>query len=130
MKKRLGLKEIRIDLGMFKYTIICVVGPYDRLPKYLAWKNDISAGEATRSLNPEGYKGLTFCYDKRAVPIVWIPKAPSEPGDVATLAHEMIHAMFFFFRWVEMPVGDDSEEVLAHGVAHCVTTVLTELAKK
>ena len=38
IKKDFGLNEMRIDMGLFDFTILCVVGEYKKLEKYIQWK--------------------------------------------------------------------------------------------
>lgn len=128
MKTKHGLSEIRVSMGMFLYDIICVVGPFKNLEKYLRWKfeNNGKMPEEWTNSNPKGL----CCYSPGYVPVIWLPEKPKTTEQHGTLAHEAFHAMYHLFDWAGMKVTRDTEEVMAHGIGHIVRTILEALYKK
>ena len=119
---KFGLKEIRIEMGMFDFSVLCIVGHRKNVDKYIRWKyNDpnFDSGEH----NQRG-----FCFARKGyVPVIWIPRKPKTPREYATLAHECIHAVWDLFVWADMPISRDTEEVMTHATAHLITTILNKL---
>ena len=35
---KFGFKEIRINMGLFDFDIICIIGDYKNINKYIQWK--------------------------------------------------------------------------------------------
>jgi hypothetical protein len=119
----LKLKEIEIYMGLFDFNITCVIGDFDQTLKYVAWKfedEELDGNEINKGYEPRGK-----CFMRRGyVPIMWLPKRPTKPRELATLAHEAIHAALFMFDWASVPQGADTEEVLGHTVGHIVNEIL------
>lgn len=125
----LGLKEIRVHFGTFDYVIICLVGSYKNVERYVAWKfeeKEIPISETQRQYGARG----RFFYRIGFAPIIWIPKRPTTPREHATLAHEMLHAIQEMMDWAAIPFTFDTGEVFCHALAHGINTVLQELAPK
>lgn len=122
-KVEFKLKEIEIYMGMFDFRIICVIGDFDETLKYVAWKFEDE--EMDGDVINKGYEPRGKCFMRRGyVPVIWLPKWPIKPRELATLAHEAIHAALFMFDWASVPQGVDTEEVLGHAVAHIVNKIL------
>ena len=43
-----------------------------------------------------------------------------------TDAFECLHTMYHVQRWAGFPLGDETEEVMAHGMAHIINAVLSK----
>ena len=126
--KELNLKEVYIHMGIFDFSIYCIVGEYEHALKYAAWKfedEEPDAEEVCRGYAPRGQ----CLFRKGYTPVIWIPSVPSTPREYATLAHESIHAVMHMLDWAAVPVTVDTEEVLTHSTAHLVNGILTKLGK-
>jgi hypothetical protein len=128
--KKTGLKEYNVHFGMFDFSFNCIVGDYKQLPKYLAYKFE-STEEKMREWNEQvdyGYtpRGRWFRHGDHC-PVVWIPKKPKTPREIATLAHEILHVVYELCRWAAIPLDASSEEVRTHAQAHALTTLLKEI---
>lgn len=124
--KKLKLKEYRCTMGLFEFAVICVVGDYKKIEEYVCWKFD------DKDFNLEswdnGYECRGKCFYRRGyVPIIWIPRSPQTNRELATFAHECLHAVFHMFEWAGLPVTRDTEEVMTHAQAHLVNTFLDDL---
>ncbi len=125
-----GLKEYRVHFGLFDFSFNCVVGDYQQLPKYLAYKWEASE-EWVREWNVEldkGYspRGRWFKFGEYA-PVIWIPKKPTTPREIATLAHEILHVVYELCRWASIPLTTDTEEVRTHAQAFALTELLEKI---
>lgn len=124
--RELGLKEVSVHMGMFDFGVNFVMGDYNKIGEYVAWKFD------DKDFNPTdwdmGYEPLGKCFFRKGFrPIIWIPKKPRIAREYATLSHECLHAIFLLFEWAGMPVNRSTEEVMAHAQAHLVSTILENL---
>lgn len=123
MVKKFGLKEIKVSMGLFDFDVICVIGNYKNLGKYIQWKfEDKDFDPANFDLEYE-CRGKC-CFRRGYVPVIWIPRKPKTAREHATLAHECLHAVFHLFEWANLPVNRDTEEVMTHAQAHLVTNFL------
>lgn len=126
--KSLGLKEVRTSMGMFDFDVICVVGEYFAATKFVARKFEDEFFLEIAEDSNKGYVPRGKCFYRTGyVPIIWLPGKPKSPREVATLAHECLHAVMHLFDWAAVPVTRDTEEVFAHAQAHLVTNILTKL---
>ena len=94
--KKLGLKEINIHMGLFDYTIICIVGKYESMNEYIQMKfddKDFDLYEWDKGFEP---RGKCF-YRAGFVPVIWIPRYPKTPREHASLAHECLHSIYHLF---------------------------------
>lgn len=116
--KKLGYKEIVINMGMFDNDIIAVIGDNKNLQEYIRFKyecdNDIEVSN--------GYGYCFYC--EGYLPIIWIPKYPRTPKEYGTLAHECFHAAMHLSRWANIKVDENSEEVVAHATGFLVKSIL------
>jgi hypothetical protein len=122
--KRFHLKEATVNMGLFDYSIVFVVGYLKYLEDYVKWKFD----DKKFSLEKDGggYGALGKCLNKKGfVPIVWVPKKPETPKEYGTLCHECIHAVASLFDWAGITVVGETEEVFAHSVSYLVGSFLT-----
>lgn len=125
---QLKLKEIRVSMGLFDFDVVCVVGDYENACKYTAWKFEDKFVEELGIESNYGYEARGKCFFRAGyVPVIWIPAKPKTPREIATLAHECLHAVFHLFEWVALPVSRDTEEVMTHAQAHLVTNILKGL---
>lgn len=128
-KKKYGFNEIRINMGMFNFTVICIIGDYKNCGKYIQWKFE------DKDFNPEnwdmGYeaKGKVF-FRRGFVPVLWLPRKPKNVDEYATLAHEALHCVFHLFEWANLSMSRETEEVAGHAVSHIVKSVLSDAHPK
>lgn len=121
--EKLGLKEIEVHMGMFDFSINVVIGSYKNLEEYARFKlhdNEFNLASTDSDYLPRGkclYKGGYR-------PIIWIPKKPRTSREFATLAHESLHAMYHVHRWAGFTLSDETEEVMTHGMAHIIFSIL------
>lgn len=127
--KQLGLDVVDTHMGLLDYIIRCVFGDEHKAYEYAAYVFE-QKWDAEHVLNDEQKgnvaRGVTL-YQTGYVPIVWLPKLPTEPREHATFAHEVIHAVYHLFDWANIPISRDTEEVFAHSVAHVINNVLPKL---
>lgn len=122
--KRLGLKEIEVNMGMFDYSINVVIGDYAGLNEYVRFKLDDE--EYDNAEYDKGFQPRGRCmYRPGFTPIIWIPRKPKTSREHATVAHESLHAMYHVVRWAGVPTDDSTEEVMTHGMAHIINTILS-----
>lgn len=124
--KKFNLEEIEISMGMFDFSVICVVGKYQNLGKYIQWKfEDKSFDPKNFDLNYE-CRGK-FLFKIGYVGVIWIPRKPKTAREYATLSHECLHAVFYLFDWACLRINKETEEVMAHAVSHLITNILNKL---
>lgn len=128
--KKYKLKEIRIDMGIFDFTCVVIIGSYDSAAKYCASIFESNEFEVFAHESNGGYipRGKTF-FRTGYVPVVWIPGQPRSAREYATLAHEAVHVLVHLFEWAGMNMNSETEEVFAHALAYIVATTLQELKK-
>jgi len=115
-----GLREKIVHLGVFDFSVVCVVGKYENLGKYLRWKfedNSLDLDDFYDGYKPRG----KCCFCRGYVPVVWIPRLPQTPREHATLAHECLHAVYHLFDWASLPLTSDTEEVMTHSMGYLIS---------
>ena len=126
--KELNLKVVHVHMGIFDFEVIGVIGDYSKMSEYIQWKfeeKDFDADSWDMEYVPRGK-----CFFKQGyVPVIWIPRKPKTAREHATLAHESLHAVFHLFEWANLPLTRDTEEVMAHAMAHIATTLIDSLNK-
>lgn len=125
MMSRFGLKEVRVDMGLFDFTVVCIVGDRANVQRFIRWKFDDMEFE-NKAINPLG----SCYYHPGYVPIIWIPRRPRSAREYGTLAHECVHAMERLMEWASIPPTEDTEEIVCHGVGHLMTEILNQLKPK
>ena len=114
-----GLKSITVKMGMFDFSVRCLIGKQEDAEKIIRTKLELDEDFDS------GYQARGKTYFRTGyVPIIWIPKRPKTPLEYSTLAHECIHAMMYLYDWTGMEVNPGNEEVLCHGTAHLMRTIL------
>ncbi len=120
-KKWKGITENRVHMGAFDFTVIVVVGDYKTACAYALWKFE----DKETKIDDMGYDCRGKCFFRRGyVPIIWIPHKPKNNREVATYAHECLHAVFHLFEWANLPLTRDTEEVMTHSMAHLIANGL------
>jgi hypothetical protein len=122
--KRLGLQEIYVHFGTFDFATYCIVGPWQSVAPYIAWKLDYPSFEWDGSES----RGHHF-YKAGYVPVIWIPRRPRTPREYGTLAHEVLHVVRDLGEWIGINFTNETDEVFCHATAHAMTTILEELRK-
>ncbi len=118
--KEFGLVEKRIPMGLFDFTVLCVIGKYDGLESYIQWKFEDKDFSLRDDYEPRGW----CIYCPGYCPVIWIPKKPRNPREYATLAHECLHAVYHLFDWAGIKMTRDTEEVVTHSMAHIINSIL------
>lgn len=123
--KELALEEIYVHMGMFDFAVYCILGDYDNSCKYVAWKFEEPEFENLAQDSNKGYRprGKTF-FRSGYVPVIWIPSKPTTPRELATLAHECLHATFRMMDWAGVPAIIETDEVICHAMAHLMNQIL------
>ena len=124
-KKILGrLREVRVHMGQFDFTIWAIIGPLEDAQKYVEWRLDCVLAEP----DVGDVDGLCFEGAPGKGPVIWLPRVPRSADDIGSLAHEACHAVReMMVDWAGMRLNRDSDEVLCHGVGHVVKTVLSSV---
>lgn len=120
--KELGLKEYRLNMGIFEFDVVGVIGEYSKMGEYIAWKFDDKGFDPSQWDNGYEARGKVF-YRHGYVPILWLPKLPKTKREHGTLAHESLHVVFHLFEWASLPISRDTEELAGHTVGHIVTNL-------
>ena len=127
--KKLGLQVFDTHMGLFDFSVRCVIGEQEKALEYVAhiFEDNIeSMPDSNR-----GYEARGVCYFRTGyVPIVWIPKYPETSREYATLCHEIIHSINHLFDWAAVPLSKDTEETFAHSVAHVINNILEKAKSK
>lgn len=123
IKKEFNLDEVRVNMGMFDFSVLCVIGKYENLTPYIKWKFD------DKEFNVQnfdvGYESLGKCLFRTGyVPVIWLPRKPRNAREHGTLAHECLHAVWHLFEWASIPITRDTEEVMTHALSHLVSSIL------
>lgn len=127
--KKLGVEVLDTHMGLFDFSVRCVIGKQEKAEEYIAHIFEDKYEELPDG--SRGYEPRGVTYFKRGyVPIVWIPKYPETSREYATLAHEIIHAINHLFDWSGTPTNRDTEEVFAHSVAHVMDSILDKMKPK
>lgn len=121
--KKWKLKEKIIHMGAFDYSVIVVIGDYGEACKYALWKCDDNITKPEDFGGAYEARGKCFFRDGY-VPIIWVPKKPQTAREHATFAHEALHAVYHVFNWAGIPLSPQTEEVMAHCMAHIIANAL------
>ena len=117
-----GLREIRINLGLFDLNVLFVFGEHSKLEKYLRWKYEDKTITLVET-KPNIPRGQT--YGKPGyVPVVWMPRLPKTISEIATLAHESSHVMTAVLDWLDTPESRAADEIRGHGIGLLVRRIL------
>ena len=121
--KKFNLREKHIHMGAFDFSVVVVFGDYKEACKFVLWKFD-DKGTNLEALD-KGHIPRGECLFRRGyIPIIWLPRKPKTAREHATLAHEALHAVWHMFEWASIPTNRDTEEVMAHSMAHIITNAL------
>lgn len=124
VSRRFGLKEVRVHFGTFDYTMNVIVGPGRHIRKYLDWKfeaNDHPPFDHTK------VRALCFLRPGYAA-VVWIPKKPTKPCEIASLAHEILHVLrHMLVDWAGIPLTRDTDEAFCHAMSFALNETLVAL---
>lgn len=82
-------------------------------------------------VRPPVVPGRGMCYSNPSChPVITLPSFPRTPEQIATLAHEAVHAVGAIFRHIGQPVGFENDEVFAHSVGAVVRVALSHKPKR
>jgi len=110
-------------MGVFDFTVICIIGDYAKVDKYIQWKFDDKDFQTANWDKGYDCRGKVL-YRAGFVPVLWIPRKPRTPREHSTLAHEALHCVYHLFEWANIPMTKDTEEVVTHSMAHIINSVL------
>jgi len=120
----LNLQVFDVHMGMFDYGVRFCIGEYKKAVEYVAWVYKIDKEDLFKPIHePRG-----TCFNRPGyVPIIWVEKKPETPREIATLAHECIHAISYMFDWANMPFCNETEEAFCHATAHIMNVALGKI---
>lgn len=122
--KRLGFKSIDVHFGMFDFTMNVIVGPGANVAKYLAWKFDTNDFPA---FDPDRAHAMYFMAPGY-VPVIWLPRKPTKPREIAALAHEILHVLrHMLVDWAAIPLTRDTDETFCHAMSFAMNETLENL---
>lgn len=127
LSKKLGLAVLDTHMGLFDFSVRCVIGDHENAKKYVAHIFEEGYDEVADGNRGYEARGITY-FKTGYVPIVWLSKYPETPREYATLSHEVIHAVYHLFEWAAVPMSRDTEETFAHSVAHVLNNILDKLS--
>jgi len=116
-----GLEVKHIHFGMFDYPVVVVIGNRKKLQSYVRWKHDSPKFKIFTSVC--GSRATTF-RTPGYIDIIWLPKRPKSPEEIATVAHESLHVVQGLFDWVGMDMDEPTQEVAAHALGFLVKEIL------
>lgn len=73
-------------------------------------------------------EGVVF-HNGTLPPVLWIPKNPNGPKELATLSHEIFHLVSTILRTRNIPLSDDTEEVYAYMIGFYSKMIYLNLLK-
>lgn len=123
-----GLKAFDVHMGMFDYQVRFVVGDKKKAISYIAGVYEIEDWEVAGPDSEHIARAVTFHWPGY-LPIIWFPKAPKSTREIATLAHEVAHALMQMFDWAHMNINFETEEVFGHAMGHLMHEALEEFKK-
>lgn len=118
-----GLKVKHIHMGLFDFSIVAIIGDYEKVTPFIKWKFDDKEFDSKVFDMEYEPRGKVF-FRQGYVPVLWIPRKPKTPREHATLAHEALHCVFHLFEWAAIPITRDTEEVMTHSMAHIINETL------
>ncbi len=62
--------------------------------------------------------------------ILWLRDYPKSAQSLATITHEVFHAVYFVLDKVGIKISDDSDELVAYMQGYLVEKILNRIAKK
>lgn len=116
-------------MGVFDYKVKLIVSEdYKEVGKYLSW----NFSDETLTADTDSMKEARGrCYHKwNYCPVIWIPRRPNNSRAVATLAHEILHAVGHVTDWANIKYCNETEEIFTHMQAYILDWALKELEVK
>lgn len=127
-KNKFNIKEVRVHMGLFDFTVVAITGDYKEAYRYVAWKFEDKDLEKQLPELEGDYESRGKCFHRVGyVPVIWIPRKPKTAREHATLAHECLHAVYHLHEWSLVPLGRDTEEMTCHALAHLYTNILKQI---
>ena len=120
-ERSFGLHVQRIHFGVFDYSIIFVTGKIKYLQKYIRWKHHNKKFQLR--ISPCGSNGLLLTCPSY-VDVIWMPRYPKTTDEVATLAHESLHAILGLFEWAGMELNMQTAEIATHVLGYMIREIL------
>lgn len=95
-------KYIKADV--YRRGITIFIGPRKELPKFVkkAYEDcEDLLKEVEKTLDEEGAIGTTYM-EEFGQTLIWIPKFPSTPAEIGSLAHEILHATMHLLDYINV----------------------------
>lgn len=125
IRQRLGFRTLDVHFGMFDFSLTVIVGPHQGIGKYLRWKFE---EEFPLDFDASRAHAMYFMSPNRS-PVIWLPRPPRKPREIAALAHELLHAIRYMLTdWAAVPLTRDTDETYCHAMSFAMNRILEELA--
>lgn len=128
----LKIKHFLIEDEVFNRKIYVVVGDPEKSRNHLKRKFKLSY-EDCDSISKENdgcYFSVTNHKSQRKVFVIWVKNFRNTPGDIAVVAHEILHLTFAVMCYIGVKISDDSEEAFTYYMDSILKKVLLKLSKK
>ena len=123
-KSKRGVREYKLHMGTFDFTIVGIICDYKEAGKFVAW--EFEDKEFNLDAWDKGYEPLGKCFFRRGyTPVIWLPRQPKTARERATFAHEALHAVFHLFEWANLSMNRETEEVAGHALGHIVSNLFS-----
>ncbi len=100
-----------VNLQVYPFDILVWFGSTDSMGKWL--KKYLAKEDVEALLSHEFRKGKCAMLPTGQT-VLWLPRVPQDAGDMATLSHEIFHAVCFILDKIGMRLDDSSEEAYAY----------------
>lgn len=125
-------KYIRNDT--YRRGITIFIGSEENFIKFLetsSYKNDKDLIEEVKDHQNNSNADATCYYDStEGQCIIRLSNYPSTPTSIATLGHELLHAVFFLLKYCGVKYSDESEEAFTYLHEFFINKALTEKGYK
>lgn len=124
MKRKTPYQTFFVHAGTYEYEVnVIFTKDLTKLRKYILYK--------MKSLPPdmekfEIAKGMVVRMDGYC-PILWLPRPPKTPDELAVLNHEIFHLTYTIMSYVGIPLTGSSEEAFAHLISHLTRQILEKM---
>lgn len=119
------MKRFKINAGTYDYSLrFCITKNHRKAAEYIRGK------QRDRSIKKSSFRRVKGIIFRNYVPIIWLPRVPEKPDELATLAHEIEHATFLIMRWADIHLTVDSEEAFTHLTAKITREFWRKIKKR
>ena len=118
----------------YRRGITIFIGSEENFIKFLetsSYKNDKDLIEEVKDHQNNSNADATCYYDSTdGQCIIHLSNYPSTPTSIATLGHELLHAVFFLLKYCGIKYSDESEEAFTYLHEFFINKALTEKGYK